>query len=437
MSRPAAARTAGRLRGWREVLYVLAFYSVYTFVRNRGVATDSVATARRHALEVIDLERRLGAFWEEGIQEQFLDWRGFIQFWNIFYGTAHFVVTIFALVYLFRRMAHRYPLWRNTLACTTGLALIGFAFYPLMPPRLLDASFGFVDTLKEIGGLWSFDSGAVAKVSNQYAAMPSLHFAWSTWCALVLLPAVRRPWVRALVVAYPAMTLFAIVVTANHYWIDAAGGAATLGAGFLLGRAVTRALEARGRQPLPESVDDVPPAAPEPEPVSVGVPAGDAGAVPAGEGGAVAAGAAAAVPADVMSEGEAAPVPAGDAAPVPAGDPAPVPGAHAPVAVGDRAPLTAGEVPAEDAPTDAGRAEPPAVPEGPAVALPVRNRRRRARRSRLRRRRCGRVPTTASASPGPERPGSVPAHEPVSGTIPANGTSAVAAPAGRTGGGEG
>lgn len=272
-----AKRAPGRLRWWREVLYVLAFYSVYSFVRNRGVATDSVAEAYRNALDVIRLERQLGAFWEEAIQQRFLDWTGFIQFWNIFYGTAHFVVTVFALVYLYRRMAPRYPLWRNTLACTTGLALIGFAFYPLMPPRLLDPGFGFVDTLRDVGGLWSFESGAVAKVSNQYAAMPSLHFAWSTWCALVLLPAVRRPWLRALVVAYPGLTLFAIVVTANHYWLDAAGGAVTLGAGFLLGRTLTRALEARGRQPLPETID----AADGAELVPVGAAATAAGPEPA------------------------------------------------------------------------------------------------------------------------------------------------------------
>ena len=243
--------TAGRLRWWREVLYVLAFYSVYTLVRNRGIATDAVAEARRNALEVIELERRMGAFWEEALQDRFLDWTWFVRFWNIFYGTAHFVVTVGALVYLFRRMAHRYPLWRNTLACTTGLALIGYALYPLMPPRLLAAGYGFVDTLEEVGGLWSFESGAVARISNQYAAMPSLHFAWSAWCAFVLLPAVRRPAARALVVAYPLATLFAIVVTANHYWLDAAGGAATLGAGYVLGRGVTGAREARGRRAAP------------------------------------------------------------------------------------------------------------------------------------------------------------------------------------------
>jgi membrane-associated phospholipid phosphatase len=104
-----------------------------------------------------------------------------------------------------------------------------------MPPRLLPASYGFVDTLRTYGGLWSFDSGAMQKVSNQYAAMPSLHFAWSLWCTLVFLPAARRPWLRVVVLGYPVLTLFAIVVTANHYWLDAAGGALALGIGVLVG----------------------------------------------------------------------------------------------------------------------------------------------------------------------------------------------------------
>ncbi|HVE45171.1 MAG TPA: polyprenyl synthetase family protein [Acidimicrobiales bacterium] len=251
----AKRRDGPRLRWWREVLYILVFYGVYSFIRNEGVATESKLEAFRNARQVIRIERLLGTFHEETIQDWFLPWRAFISFWNVFYGTAHFVVTIFALVYLFRRMTHRYPLWRNTLACTTGLALIGFAFYPLMPPRLLPAGYGFVDTLKVIGGLWSFDSGAVAKVSNQYAAMPSLHFAWSTWCTLVLLPACRRRSTRALALSYPFLTLFAIVVTANHFWIDAAGGALVLATGFLMGRTLTRLLHHHHHH---EPADEVP-----------------------------------------------------------------------------------------------------------------------------------------------------------------------------------
>ena len=240
-----------RLRWWRELLYILAFYSVYTLIRNtQGSASVSAAKAFANARHVIRWEEAVSLFHEQAIQDFFLGARWFISFWNVFYGTAHFVVTVAALVLLFRRDPQRYPVWRNTLAFTTALALIGFATFPLMPPRLLPPDYGFVDTLKVIGGLWSFDSGAMQKVSNQYAAMPSLHFAWATWSSIVLYPMVQRLWIRVLVVSYPALTLFAIVVTANHYWLDAVGGAVVLGVGFVAGRALTRYLRDRVRPTL-------------------------------------------------------------------------------------------------------------------------------------------------------------------------------------------
>ena len=227
-----STRPRTRLRWWREVLYVAAFYAVYSLVRNRGVATDSVEAARENALDIIRIEQWLGTYHEETIQDWFLPHRWFIWFWNVFYGTAHFLVTAGGLVWLFRRFPERYARWRTTLACTTALALIGYAFYPLMPPRLMPPEFGFEDTLATVGGLWSFDSGTMKEISNQYAAMPSMHFGWAAWCAFVFYPGVRRQWLRGLVVLYPLLTLFAIVVTANHFWLDALGGAIALAAGY-------------------------------------------------------------------------------------------------------------------------------------------------------------------------------------------------------------
>jgi hypothetical protein len=123
-----------------------------------------------------------------------------------------------------------------------------------MPPRLLDSQgefgppaeldaerdFGFEDTLVRYGGPWSFESETLKDVSNQYAAMPSLHVGWATWAALVLAPMVRRRWVRALVIAHPFATVFCILVTANHFWLDAVGGLVILGAGYLCGRALAQ-----------------------------------------------------------------------------------------------------------------------------------------------------------------------------------------------------
>jgi hypothetical protein len=243
------ARTRGRVKGprwWREILYIAAFYAIYSAIRDiRGTKPVSVFQAYTNATRVVRLERFGHFYHEQVIQSWFLSWHWFLRFWDAYYGSGHFVVTIAALLYLFFRQRRRYALWRNVLAFTTALALIGFAFFPLMPPRLLPPSYGFVDTLKSVGGLWSFDSGPMDAVSNQYAAMPSLHIAWSTWCALVFAPAFRHRWARALVFLYPVATLFCIVVTANHYFLDAIGGLVCLVVGYWLGRMLTSFNEAR------------------------------------------------------------------------------------------------------------------------------------------------------------------------------------------------
>jgi hypothetical protein len=260
------------LRWWREVIYGVVIYVVYSAVRNRfGSAGGSPQPAFDHALQVIDLQDAIGLYIEPGLQSWYLDLpaRGFIRAWNVFYGLAHFVVTFVALVWLFRRDPGRYRLWRNTLAITTCLAVIGFAAYSLMPPRLLDDPgefggcqvyapaaaaaapegatstpgcdrFGFVDTIAEYGGWISFGSDQMKAVSNQYAAMPSMHVGWSTWSALVLVPLVRRRWAKVLAASYPLITTFCIMITGNHYWIDGVGGIAFLAVGFAVAKVVTR-----------------------------------------------------------------------------------------------------------------------------------------------------------------------------------------------------
>lgn len=237
---PPGSRLSDKLAWWKEALFVLAFYGIYTAVRNtQGSNRVGLLHACTNAHRVISVEKFLHILVEEPIQKAFLAHRWFIWIWNNFYGSAHFVVTIVALVWLYRAKPQNYSLWRNTLALTTGLALIGFAFFPLAPPRLIHqcgfvTDLSFTDTLKDIGGLWSFDSGAMQKVSNQFAAMPSLHFGWSTWCALVLWQLAKSRLGKALAISYPVMTLFTIVVTANHWVLDAVGGAFVLSIGFLL-----------------------------------------------------------------------------------------------------------------------------------------------------------------------------------------------------------
>lgn len=241
------------MKVWREVAIVLAFYAAYTYVRNRfGSASVPPEVAYTNAQKIIGIEQRLGIFSEQSLQGLLAGSHVAAAFWNTFYASLHFVVTIGTLVLLYRRWPGDYRRMRNILAFTTGLALIGFSVFPLMPPRLLcdcpagagaeSAQYGFVDTLARDGGLWSFGSPAMKAVSNQYAAMPSLHFAWALWCALALYPRLRRRWPGAarLAALYPALTLVAVTVTANHFFLDSVAGAAVLGAGWYLGSRFTR-----------------------------------------------------------------------------------------------------------------------------------------------------------------------------------------------------
>lgn len=270
----------GQLRWWKEVAFGVAVYAVYSAVRNRfGSAGGDPGPAFGHAKAMIELEQALNLYVEPYVQRWYLalPGHGLIRLWNVYYGLAHFLVTFVALVWLFRRDPARYPLWRNTLAITTCVAVVGFAAYSLMPPRLLDDPgefgacqiyapaaaaaaepgaleapgcdrYGYVDTVATYGGWISFGNEGMKEVSNQYAAMPSMHIGWSTWSALVLVPLLRRRWAKALAALYPVITLVCIVLTGNHYWIDGVGGLVCLAVGFLLAQAVTGRLR-RAPQP--------------------------------------------------------------------------------------------------------------------------------------------------------------------------------------------
>jgi hypothetical protein len=224
---------------WAELVSAVIFYVVYSTIRN--LSGQDVTAARQNALKLMRWQDALGINVEQPMQEWALTFKPLIIACNYFYGSLHFIVTAGVLIFLYRKHSDDYPLWRNMLAFGTGLALIGFALWPLMPPRLLPASYGFQDTLDQFPTFWSFNRGAVNKISNQFAAMPSVHCAWSLWCALALVPRLKRGWAKTLAVLYPVGTIIAIVLTANHFFLDVVGGYAVLGIGYVLARTFTRA----------------------------------------------------------------------------------------------------------------------------------------------------------------------------------------------------
>lgn len=206
---------------------MVILYLIYAAIRDaRGSVgvTAQYGRALANARRVMAVERALHIGWEHELQRAALRVEWFVRSANVFYGSAHFLVTFAVLVWLYRRRPDRYRWWRTVLVLGTALALVGFSVFPLLPPRLLPPPYGFTDTLHALGGLWSFNSGVIERISDPFAAMPSLHLVWAAWCAAVVVPGCRRRWTQALALSYPVLTATTVVITGNHYLLDLVGG---------------------------------------------------------------------------------------------------------------------------------------------------------------------------------------------------------------------
>ncbi|MFJ9035632.1 phosphatase PAP2 family protein [Streptomyces sp. NPDC102406] len=235
-----------RLRWWTELPLLLLVYGAYS--AGRLLARGDVGTAVGHGLAILRAEKAVHLNIEHPLNRLFTrePWLGVpADFW---YASLHYVVTPAVLVWIFRHRAHLYRAARTWLMTSTLIGLIGFTLLPTCPPRLLSAGHGFVDTMAQYSsyGWWGGAASApkgLGGMTNQYAAMPSLHVGWALWCGVMLWRNGRGPYAKALGVAYPLITTVVVMGTANHYFLDALAGAAVMGTGLLLTKPVTRLAE--------------------------------------------------------------------------------------------------------------------------------------------------------------------------------------------------
>ncbi|WP_217237108.1 phosphatase PAP2 family protein [Streptomyces sp. AC555_RSS877] len=226
-------RTPRRPRLWFEILLIAVSYWTYSLVRN--AVPEQRSEALRNADWIWKAEHHVGIAVEESVNHAVNSVTWLIVGMNYYYATLHFVVTLCVLVWLFRSHPGRYAAARLVLFSTTGVALVGYYLYPLAPPRLMNGGH-FVDTVMVHQTWGSMASGDLKHMSNQYAAMPSMHIGWSLWCGLTIFALASVPWVRVLGLLYPAATLVVIVATANHFWLDAVGGVLCLAFGYAVAR---------------------------------------------------------------------------------------------------------------------------------------------------------------------------------------------------------
>ncbi|MFD5159395.1 phosphatase PAP2 family protein [Streptomyces hawaiiensis] len=221
---PAGSDAIARPPLARELLLVAGLFLVYKF--GRQLATGHTGEAFHNASRVWDFERAVQLPGEGAVQSLLLHGDGLAHLANTYYAAVHFPATVAFLVWLYLRRPAHYVWARRVLAAVTAAALVLHLLFPLAPPRMLAAT-GLVDTARAYGPS-VYGDPATDSLSNQFAAMPSLHFGWALMVAIGLIVATRSRW-RRLWLAHPVLTLLVIVGTANHYWLDAMVAAALLG----------------------------------------------------------------------------------------------------------------------------------------------------------------------------------------------------------------
>jgi hypothetical protein len=232
----ATRRTAGA-DAVRELAVVLGAFLVYNI--GRMLATHELGKADANADHVVGLERWLRLPTEAALQSWALGHEWLVDLANRYYVSVHFPLTFAVLIWLYAYRRPFYTWAKRALLVATGVALVFHVLTPVTPPRLL-ASLGMVDT-GHAGGMSIYQAPVLGQMSNEYAAMPSLHVGWALLLAVVLVAACRTRW-RWLWFLHPLATLFVVVSTANHYWLDGAAGAAVvLGALWLTRRAAAPA----------------------------------------------------------------------------------------------------------------------------------------------------------------------------------------------------
>jgi membrane-associated phospholipid phosphatase len=211
-------------KGWgdlgRQIGILVGVDLAYTFVR--GIVDSERALAMTHGQQVIDLERATGTFFEPGLQAFFLPAQWIVDFANQVYLNAQFSVALGFLLWLYLFRNESYYFVRNMFVVAMGLALVGYTLYPTAPPRMFP-EFGFVDTINDYSNV-NHDSSLAKIFINPYAAVPSMHCAFAMMIGGTGFMVCKR-WVsRVAWACWPLLVSWVTIVTANHYWVDAALG---------------------------------------------------------------------------------------------------------------------------------------------------------------------------------------------------------------------
>ena len=227
--------------GYGDAAKQLSFFVLaeLSYEAVRGIADGAREQAFVNGANVISLEKSLHTFFEPSLQSVFINHDWVIDFANYMYMNSHFVVTTAFLVWLYIFRNQNFYFVRNMFVVAMALAIVGYALVPTAPPRLFPQE-GFVDTITDFAQV-NHDSGLVKLFINTYAAIPSMHVAFSTMIGITGVLVSRHKITKFLWAAYPVLVFWVVVVTANHFWIDGAAGLLVAALATLAARSLARA----------------------------------------------------------------------------------------------------------------------------------------------------------------------------------------------------
>lgn len=213
----------------RELVLYLAVFALYFGISNfGGPRRESIALD--HGRDLFDLEHTLHIAIEQPLNAWLAPRTVLATIANYEYAFMY-VATAFGLLgYLYVRRPDYYRWARSSFALINLIGISIFAIYPTAPPRLLPGT-GYIDTVTDGHTFGSWGSPLVDN-ANHLAAMPSLHVAWGLWFSVVLGVMTGKRWVQAICGLHVLVTTYVIMATANHFVLDAVGGALVVLASF-------------------------------------------------------------------------------------------------------------------------------------------------------------------------------------------------------------
>lgn len=220
----------------RQIVLFFGVYYTYRITRGAIDTPNGAIIAFQNARELIVIEQATGMFFEAQVQQWSSGLQPLMDLAAWIYMNAQTTICFGALVYIYIVHNERYYFVRNMVMTAMIIALIGYLAYPTAPPRFFP-EWGFKDTVSLYTGISQQDV-KVNALFNPYAAVPSMHCANAIMLGLVLAQLVKNRWARLFWLSYPALMFWVVVVTGNHWVLDAVLGAATAAISYAVARAL-------------------------------------------------------------------------------------------------------------------------------------------------------------------------------------------------------